>query len=268
MLINTAWPEMRIWLAYLQSSAGIEKIIRWRLDPNPESYLALEPYHRPTATQLSTVHPPIIDWVYFPSLRDQLIKKHSHSPYLDQLLCEHVRTMVVEVDISDIIIGLGDLAPKKGYFRIWDLIQTITNEEPYFSGNANSQWDALCSSGSHWDPTGADLPSPFLLDDPADDVGEEGWTPMLLEDIFRSKKAASRLLKVLRLDGRERDFQNVKVDPIFAVNHPELCDDLTIFASGIDCTRRDGLVNVPLPAPLTRETIRNYKLMLAKTVVA
>jgi hypothetical protein len=257
MFVNTAWPDMRVWWAYVQAIPSVERILRWRLDPCLESYTALRPCHRPTTAQLCTIHPTIIDWICFPSVRDRIIELYLYSPALDQLICEILCSYVVEADLSNLITGLDSGLPKKGYFRIWDLVQTISNEELDNGGtpmpNEMSFWQDMSI------PDGP--PSPFQFDD--EDEEEEAWTPMPLEDIFYSKKAALKLFKTLHMD--ERDY--VKLDPMFAMNHPELCDDPSILARGVDCTVKRKSVDVPLPKPLTRETILNYKMMLWKATV-
>lgn len=264
MFVNTAWPDMRVWWAYLQSSSTVEKIMRWRLDPGLESYKALPPCHRPTPTQLTSIHPTIIDWGFFPSIRDRMIERYSYSPQLDQLMCELLGAYVVEADLSLFIIGFDAGLPQNGYFRIWDLVQTFSKE------------DASEDSGipgvngvSYWqDGTDADMmavmlgpPSPFQIDEEEDQLE---WTPIPLEEVFQSKKAARMLFRMLHMEDR----QNVKLDPVFALKHPELCDDPNIFASGLDCTVKGPAMEVPLPKPLTRETILNYKMMLWKTSVS
>ena len=235
--------------------------MHWRLDPGLESYKALPPCHRPTTTQLCTVHPTIIDWGFFPSIRDRMIELYSHSSELDQLMCELLAAYVVETDVSNLLLGLGDSLPKKGYFRIWDLIQTISNEEPDVAATPMSYGTSFWQDGSAApDVVAPGPPSPFQIDE---DDDREVWTPMMLEDIFRSKKAALKLFKILDMDNR----QYVKLDPMFAVKHPELCDDPTILATGLDCTAKGNTVDAPLPKPLKRETILDYKMMLWKTTV-
>lgn len=254
MFINTAWPEMRVWWAYMQSSAAVEKIMRWRLDPSMESYEAMKECHRPTAVQLTVVHPAIIDWLFFPSLRDRVVELYSYSWMLDQLMCEVLAAYVVEADLSNLITDMGDALPKRGYFRIWDLVRTIAQEDAddgtITDLNLDMAWQDL--------PLGVP-PSLFELDE---DESEGEWTPMPLAQIFHSRRAAIKLFKLLHMDDR----RSVKLDPSFASKYPELCDDPSILAQGMDCTLKTNSGPVPLPKPLTRATIMNYKMMLWKTV--
>jgi Domain of unknown function (DUF3425) len=261
MFVNTAWPDMRVWWAYLQSSSTVEKIMRWRLDPGLESYKALPICHRPTPTQLCTVHPTIIDWGFFPSIRDRMIELYSYSSELDQLMCELLGAYVVEADLSKFIVRLDDGLPQTGYFRIWDLVKTFSKEDPDLATGSTPYGMSFWQDGTVANTMTLEPSSPFQIDEEEDPFD---WTPIPLEEVFHSQKAARKLFRLLHMDDR----QHVKLDPIFALNHPELCDDPLILASGLDCTVKGQGIDVPLPRPLTRETILNYKMMLWKTSVS
>jgi hypothetical protein len=248
---------MRVWWGYMTCSPAVERIIRWRLEPSLESYQNLFPCHRPTATQLSTPHPSIIDWVWFPSIRDKMIELYSHSWVLDQVICELSAHCVVEADVSRILLGVDDRTPRQGYFRIWDLVQTISRNENQLDSLWHCPDPSVDGFLSIRDWTlGPDSPYEIEVDD-----NEETWTRIYLDDIFRSKKAALRLFKVLRMNDRQR----VKLDPAFASKYPELFGDRSVLASGLDCTNRNS-AQIPLPRNLTREVIMDYKMMLWKVV--
>ncbi|KFY66365.1 hypothetical protein V496_02089 [Pseudogymnoascus sp. VKM F-4515 (FW-2607)] len=252
MFVNTAWPDMRIWWAYIQSSKVVEKLMRWKIDPCIETYKALPVSHRPTALQMCTAHPSIIDWAFFPSIRDRLIELYSHSWMLDEIVCELVAAYVVEADLAKIVTGMENHPAQKGYFRIWDIVQTISRDDPSLPGSVSLWADAT--------PITALFTESSSLFEINDDGGEETWTRMPLEKIFCSQKAALKLFNLLRMDDRRA----VKLDPLFAIDHPELCDDPGIIASGLDCTLRGQKIEVPHPKPLTREAIINYKMMISK----
>jgi hypothetical protein len=260
MFINTAWPEMRVWWAYMQSSSAVERIMRWRLDPTLESYQNLQPCHQPTTAQLCIVHPSIIDWGFFPSIRDRMIELYSHSPVVDDLMFELLAAYVVESELNNIVSDLGETIPNWGYFGIWDIIQTIDSDVDEDASSASLD----CSpTWQHQYPSEmmAAAPSPYQIDE--DEEGDLQWAPMALEDIYRSKKAAQKLFKILRMNDRTR----IRISPLFATKHPELCNDPNIIASGIDCTNKRRTKVVPGMKPLTRETIMHYKMMLWKTVM-
>jgi Domain of unknown function (DUF3425) len=256
MFVTTAWPDMKVWWAYMQSSSAVEKIIRWRLDPTLESYQSLQPCHRPTTVQLCIVHPLIMDWGFFPSVRDRMIELYSHSSTVDDLMFELLSAYVVETEINHIIDDLGDGLPNTGYFSIWDIIQTIDNDDDLSVSFAGS---SFWQNGNDFEAMNSAL-SPFQIDEDEEDDKAE-WIPMKLQDIYRSKKAAAKLFKVLRMNDRTQ----IKISPGFAAKHSELCDDPSIIARGVDCTNNGMTKRVPRMKPLTRETVMNYKMMLWKT---
>jgi hypothetical protein len=174
---------------------------------------------------------------------------------LDEIVCELVNAYVVEADLTRLVTGMENLPPQKGYFSIWDIVQTISHEglqpaqpNPGLWGNELLHLDEDLFA----EPT-----SPFEMEQAGNDVT---WTKMPFGQIYQSRQAALKLFKLLRMEDR----RPVKVDPVFAAAHPELCDDVSIVATGIDCTLRGNNIPVPRPKPLTREAIINYKMMLWK----
>ncbi|OJD16205.1 hypothetical protein AJ78_03637 [Emergomyces pasteurianus Ep9510] len=256
--VNTCWPEMRVWWAFIQSSKVVEKLMRWKLDPCMETYNALPITHRPTALQLCAAYPGIVDWVFFPSIRDRLIEVYSHSWLLDEISCELVRSYVVEAELTKIVTGMENLPAQKGYFRIWDIVQTISLGD-LMSDSAVDSTTALWEIDDENNSELFALPaSPFEIE-PL--TTGDAWTKIPLEKIFQSRQAALKLFNLLRMDDR----RTVKLDPAFAAAHPELSDDPSIIATGLDCTLHSNKIQVPRPKPLSREAIMNYKAMLWKT---
>ncbi|OAX82191.1 hypothetical protein ACJ72_03460 [Emergomyces africanus] len=256
--VNTCWPEMRVWWAFIQSSKVVEKLMRWKLDPCMETYNTLPITHRPTALQLCAAYPGIVDWVFFPSIRDRLIEVYSHSWLLDEISCELVRSYVVEAELTKIVTGMESFPAQKGYFRIWDIVQTISLGD-LISSSAVDSTTALWEIDDENNPELFALPaSPFEIEPLT--TGDT-WTKIPLEKIFQSRQAALKLFNLLRMDDR----RTVKLDPAFAAAHPELSDDPSIIATGLDCTLHSNKIQVPRPKPLSREAIMNYKAMLWKT---
>ncbi|KAJ9636488.1 hypothetical protein H2204_005321 [Knufia peltigerae] len=249
----TCWPDMRIWWAYIQSSTVVEKLIRWKLDPCLETYKPLPNTHRPTALQLCTTHPDIIDWVFFPSIRDRMIELYSNSWMLDEVVCELVSAYVVEADLKKLVTGMDNCPPQTGYFSIWDIVQTISREGSQLAQHSSDLW----GNEVQLDELFGEPTSPFETEQVTNDGT---WTKMPFDQIYQSRDAALKLFKLLRMEDR----RTVKVDPVFVAAHPELCDDKSVVANGIDCTLRGNKTPVPRPKPLTRETIVNYKMMLWK----
>jgi hypothetical protein len=250
MFVHTCWPEMSLWWTYIQSAAVVEKLIRWSLDASLENYKTLPVTHRPTALQTCTAHPPIIDWAFFPTIRDRLIELYSHSWVLDDIVCKLVHSYVVEAELTHVVTGLEGMPSQIGYFRVWDIVRTISAE----SKAQSNFWTDLDND------TFGETADPFELDLTGT---SHSWTKVPLEKIYRSREAAWKLFKLLRMEDRRA----IKLDPAFATAHPELCDEPSIIASGLDCTLQGDSMSVPRPKPLTREAIINYKMMLWKATM-
>lgn len=258
--VDTCWPENRTWWTYFQSSRVVEKLLCWKLDPCLETYQAIPSTHRPTALQMCTAHPAVIDWVFFPSVRDKLIELYSQSWQLDDLLRELVKAYVVETDLDNIITGIEHFPNRRGYFHVWDIVQTISRQD-LVSGSATGSSNTTACFGQEIceDPDVFERDAnPFVTETPRQD---EGSTRMSLEEIFHNPQSALKLFKLLRMDDRRA----MKLDPLFATAHPELCDDSSIIARGIDCTLRGYAGEVPGPRALSRKAILNYKMILGKT---
>lgn len=185
-----------------------------------------------------------------------MIELYSHSWMLDEVVCELVNAYVVEADLTKLVTGMENCPARRGYFSIWDIVQTISRESKEVQpAQPNSDlWgnELHLDEGLFAGPT-----SPFEIDQPGN---ETTWIKMPFDQIYQSRKAALKLFKLLHMEDR----RTVKVDPVFAAAHPELCDDVSIVATGIDCTLRGSNTPVPRPKPLTREAIVNYKMMLWK----
>ncbi|KAI1628626.1 hypothetical protein EDD37DRAFT_644416 [Exophiala viscosa] len=259
--VDTCWPENRTWWTYFQSSRVVEKLLCWKLDQCLETYQAIPSTHRPTALQMCTAHPAVIDWVFFPSVRDKLIELYSQSWQLDDLLRELVKAYVVETDLDNIITDIEHFPSRRGYFHVWDIVQTISRRDHLVSGSATGPSTTTAWFG-HETCDDSDVfegdANPFGTETPSQD---EQCTRMSLEDIFHNPQTALRLFRLLRMDDRRA----MKLDPLFATAHPELCDDPSIIARGIDCTLRGYAGEVPGPKALSRKAILNYKMILGKT---
>ncbi|KAK8090760.1 hypothetical protein PG994_000265 [Apiospora phragmitis] len=67
--ITAAW---RVWV-----------LMRWRIDPSPETYAAMPEWMRPTIKQLLYPHVEIVDLVAYPKLRDAVISRPSAQAHPD-----------------------------------------------------------------------------------------------------------------------------------------------------------------------------------------
>jgi len=66
-----------------------------------------------------------IDIMPHPSIRDRLIAHHASDPNLDNIICEIAEAFVVELDLSDMVMGCPS-AP--GFIGVWDLARAIDDE--------------------------------------------------------------------------------------------------------------------------------------------
>ena len=77
--IYISWPTMKSWHTYTRAHVPLTKLMTWRINPTAASYADLcstTPAWVPTKLQISVPHPPVIDWIPFPSMRDKLIHYH------------------------------------------------------------------------------------------------------------------------------------------------------------------------------------------------
>ncbi|KAH7121467.1 hypothetical protein EDB81DRAFT_229544 [Dactylonectria macrodidyma] len=86
----------------------LERILQWRLWNTPESRMAIPEPFRPTPLQVaSKSHPIIIDFITWPSIRDQMLVHHDRVD-LDLLCQELTLHAVIEVPEKKIAIGVYD----------------------------------------------------------------------------------------------------------------------------------------------------------------
>jgi len=87
----------------------MELVMRWRINPTLENRLAIPEPFRPTPLQFSTPkHPLAIDFVNWPSIRDQLILQANHCD-LDRVIQDIVLNTVVEIPQHRVALNILDL---------------------------------------------------------------------------------------------------------------------------------------------------------------
>ncbi|KAM0344924.1 hypothetical protein ACHAPU_007058 [Fusarium lateritium] len=116
-------PDVMAWYAKTRFYHIIE-LTAWQLYPSSATFNKLHPRYRPTKAQMENLHPGIIDWIPFPSIRDRLIQLHSANPHIDQIFCDAVTGYVVEALMSDLILGAPQITV---YVRVTDLINTMAS---------------------------------------------------------------------------------------------------------------------------------------------
>ncbi|KAI9170582.1 hypothetical protein HJFPF1_00050 [Paramyrothecium foliicola] len=119
-------PDVMAWYAKTRFYHIIE-LTAWQLFPSPATFEKLHPRYRPTETQLNHIHPRVIDWIPFPTIRDRLIQLHAANPQIDQIFCDAVTGYVVEALMSDLIRGAP---PMNIYVRVTDLITAMSSKSP------------------------------------------------------------------------------------------------------------------------------------------
>ncbi|KAK5509065.1 hypothetical protein LTR07_010576 [Exophiala xenobiotica] len=129
-VVREAWPQAEHFWKVTASFQGFLQAEVWRNFPYPSVYQSMHPVYRPTVTQLSIPHSPIIDWLPWPDLRDKLITSKDHINV--DLVCKlaiqnvvaHRRKVARRRDPKRVCRDSeSNRAPtlNKTSFRIWDL---------------------------------------------------------------------------------------------------------------------------------------------------
>ncbi|KAK5298329.1 hypothetical protein LTR99_008019 [Exophiala xenobiotica] len=129
-VVREAWPQAEHFWEVTASFQGFLQAEVWRNFPYPSVYQSMHPVYRPTVTQLSIPHSPIIDWLPWPDLRDKLITSKDHINV--DLVCKlaiqnvvaHRRKVARRRDPKRVCRDSeSNPAPtlNKTSFRIWDL---------------------------------------------------------------------------------------------------------------------------------------------------
>lgn len=82
------WKMMAHFCSVTNGWNKLGPITRWRIEPTVENYLKLPLCYRPTESQLTIPHWPIIDWNPFPRVRDALIRNRELYDLTD--VCAHL----------------------------------------------------------------------------------------------------------------------------------------------------------------------------------
>ncbi|KAL4876900.1 hypothetical protein BJY04DRAFT_222576 [Aspergillus karnatakaensis] len=109
-IVREAWPSAEVFWKLTASLNGFLQTELWRLFPCRETYYKLHPAYRPTMLQLTVPHPPLVDWLPWPDLRDQIIR------------CQHQ----IDVEAACKAAIESVVAHQQGgsalpTFRVWDL---------------------------------------------------------------------------------------------------------------------------------------------------
>lgn len=244
MFVCLAWPTMTAWHAHTRAHIHVSKLIMWRLDPNPTTYLSLATCYRPTRLRLSKVHAAIIDWIPFPSLRDRVFLTYDDSPVLDRVICDIGDAYVVEGDLSKLI---ENLSTRPGYVGVWDLISVISP----LRGTGESQTQHLnhLFAGSYQE-------SPQTTWAPDLNAGIERALPAPSVDaLFASPDYA---LLSFHLLGMHNGCSTFRMDPCFFEKYPELYDGQSDIVAKGTALRPANRSHMSMPVPLTPSLLQRY----------
>lgn len=123
--VREAWPSAEGYYNMTATLPGFLATELWRNFPCERTYRQLPPAYRPTRAQLVVPHPPNIDWLPWPDVRDLAIR-YQDSIDMDALFRMAIHNVVVHrkhrhsVCLSEVTSSLE--ANDNTSFRVWDLI--------------------------------------------------------------------------------------------------------------------------------------------------
>ncbi|KAL4863223.1 hypothetical protein BDV12DRAFT_202306 [Aspergillus spectabilis] len=115
-IVREAWPAAEGFWKLTASLNGFVRSELWRLFPCRQTYENLHPSYRPTMLQVTVPHPPLIDWLPWPELRDQIIR-FQHQIDVEAVCKSAIESVVAHREPSTDREGEADLPT----FRVWDL---------------------------------------------------------------------------------------------------------------------------------------------------
>lgn len=247
VMVCMSWQSMGAWHNYTKAHIPVGRLTAWRVNPTPKTLARVPLDYQPTKLQISVPHPAVIDWIPWASMRDLVILHHSSSPRLDDLICELGNHYVMEVDLSQLVAGFP---PTPGYVSVWDLVRTISPE-------ATTAIHEQHESPGEWEHDYLDsgIQDPLAETDHLDD--KDTTLPACnVTALFTSKALA---LKAFEMMGMSDGPHKFRLDPAFFEKYPELYDcSANLAATGIPL-RPGHRKSVPVPRPLARRVLSQYK---------
>ncbi|KIX98497.1 uncharacterized protein Z520_05798 [Fonsecaea multimorphosa CBS 102226] len=124
-VVREAWPSAEGYYNMTATLRGLLAVELWRNFPSERTYRQLPPEYRPTRAQMVAPHPPNIDWLPWPDVRDLLIR-YQNSYDMDAVFRMAIHNVVAHRKPGHIASSL-EYARSSGVedntsFRIWDLI--------------------------------------------------------------------------------------------------------------------------------------------------
>ncbi|KAF2814000.1 uncharacterized protein BDZ99DRAFT_459748 [Mytilinidion resinicola] len=104
-----AFSGMEAYIYGVDAAPYMDRVLRWRLSNTVVNRMAVPEPFRPTPLQYSSPeHPLYIDFINWPSIRDQLII-HGHAIDHDEVIKDIVLNTVVEIEHRKIAINIYDI---------------------------------------------------------------------------------------------------------------------------------------------------------------
>ncbi|OGE47281.1 hypothetical protein PENARI_c051G10335 [Penicillium arizonense] len=221
----------------------ILSVLSWRLNPTPQTFRGLPPYHVPTELQSQTAHSSIIDWVTIAPLRDRLIELYNFSPELDTIFIDLMNYTVVQVeDLSAIFTGGAFRKAVQPHTAVLGIKSIPEFSDSIELGLLQAHKLALPALDKTCTATG-------------DLIGD--WQPLSPTELFCSAAMSQKIYYQLELYRSDKCW---RLDPTFFDKYPELRWDgyLDVVASGtrfrVDAQGSHGFGNQPC-----RLTLSDYQ---------
>ncbi|OCK83369.1 hypothetical protein K432DRAFT_347304 [Lepidopterella palustris CBS 459.81] len=105
----SAFSGMEAYVYGVDAAPYMDRVMRWRISNTVANRLAVPEPFRPTPLQYNSLdHPIVIDFINWPTLRDQLII-HGHAIDYDTVIRDIVLNTVVEIEHRKIAINVYDI---------------------------------------------------------------------------------------------------------------------------------------------------------------
>lgn len=251
--VDISWSSMTTWHSCTGALIPLRDIMVWRLTRTRHAFLNIVPSYRPTKLQMTVNYPSIIDWTPWPSLRDQIILRHSASPRLDDLICEIGDSYVVPADLSELVTCPQSVL---GYVAVWDLVRAIDPTADRYFDTRSSQTTTGSTSAHERLARGFNAFYNVARNIEENDTSGDRLPAPNAKALFSKRPLA---LQAFRLLGMDRGAFCFCLDPAFFEKHPELYRSQEhLMASGV-ALKPDTREFFPKPHGLNFQVIQRYE---------
>ncbi|PIA94602.1 hypothetical protein CB0940_08981 [Cercospora beticola] len=219
---NNTWQSATAWDT--RTFTNLQALTAWRMNRTEMNWRRIIPHFRPTEIQTFSAHPSIIDWMPWPSIRDNLIIYHSANPKLDQIIDDIGSCWAIEADLSQLI---KCPTPVVGFVPLWPLVHTVTASNCH-SDSPNNVCHHACNTRVSSGDEGWATRS-------ASEAGSDGSGKLpaaSVEELYSSATLARAAFQVLGLG--IRTYNDYRLDPVLFERYPELFDSQAdVMARGV-----------------------------------